>query len=105
MDPDPESGKILPPETIGMLEVKGPNVFAGYWRMPEKTKTEFRAVKRDMRQARVHRIFDSDGKQLYDIGHYEKRSYTPCTDRRFGWLYVSYKDGRVASKDVSWGPA
>jgi malonyl-CoA/methylmalonyl-CoA synthetase len=39
---DPESGKILPPETIGMLEVRGPNVFVGYWRMPEKTKAEFR---------------------------------------------------------------
>jgi malonyl-CoA/methylmalonyl-CoA synthetase len=40
---DPESGKVLPAGTIGMLEVKGPNVFIGYWRMPEKTKAEFRA--------------------------------------------------------------
>jgi malonyl-CoA/methylmalonyl-CoA synthetase len=39
---DPETGKELPRETIGMIEVKGPNVFKGYWRMPEKTRTEFR---------------------------------------------------------------
>ncbi len=39
---DPETGKELSPETIGMIEVKGPNVFKGYWRMPEKTKAEFR---------------------------------------------------------------
>ncbi|MDA9528825.1 malonate--CoA ligase [Bradyrhizobium sp. CCBAU 25338] len=39
---DPETGKELPREEIGMIEVKGPNVFRGYWRMPEKTKAEFR---------------------------------------------------------------
>jgi malonyl-CoA/methylmalonyl-CoA synthetase len=39
---DPETGKTLGPEHIGMIEVKGPNVFKGYWRMPEKTKSEFR---------------------------------------------------------------
>src|SRR3977135_4170622 len=38
---DPETGKVLAPETIGMIEVKGPNVFKGYWRMAEKTKSEF----------------------------------------------------------------
>jgi len=27
----------------GVLEVKGPNVFAGYWQMPEKTAEEFRS--------------------------------------------------------------
>jgi malonyl-CoA/methylmalonyl-CoA synthetase len=39
---DPETGKEIPREEIGMIEVKGPNVFKGYWRMPEKTKAEFR---------------------------------------------------------------
>ena len=39
---DPETGKEIAPDTIGMIEVKGPNVFKGYWRMPEKTKAEFR---------------------------------------------------------------
>lgn len=39
---DPETGRELPRDEIGMLEVKGPNVFQGYWRMPDKTKAEFR---------------------------------------------------------------
>lgn len=39
---DPETGKELPRGEVGMIEVKGPNVFKGYWRMPEKTKAEFR---------------------------------------------------------------
>ena len=39
---DPETGALLPTGEIGMIEVKGPNVFKGYWRMPEKTAAEFR---------------------------------------------------------------
>ncbi len=39
---DPETGAPIPQGEIGMIEVKGPNVFKGYWRMPEKTASEFR---------------------------------------------------------------
>jgi len=39
---EPETGRPLPQGEIGMIEVKGPNVFQGYWRMPEKTAQEFR---------------------------------------------------------------
>jgi malonyl-CoA/methylmalonyl-CoA synthetase len=39
---DPDTGKELARNSIGMIEVKGSNVFKGYWRMPEKTKAEFR---------------------------------------------------------------
>ena len=35
-------GRALPQGEIGMIEVRGPNVFQGYWNMPEKTAAEFR---------------------------------------------------------------
>ncbi|MES2434030.1 MAG: malonyl-CoA synthase [Pseudomonadota bacterium] len=39
----PETGVELPLGEIGMIEVRGANVFKGYWRMPEKTAAELRA--------------------------------------------------------------
>jgi len=39
---DPATGAALPQGEIGMVEVRGPNVFRGYWRMPEKTAAELR---------------------------------------------------------------
>jgi len=36
-----EDGALCPPGNIGIVQMRGPNVFAGYWRMPEKTREEF----------------------------------------------------------------
>lgn len=38
-----DAGEPCPTDEIGHIEVDGPNVFAGYWRMPEKTREEFTA--------------------------------------------------------------
>lgn len=39
---DPATGRELPQGEVGVVEIRGPNVFQGYWRQPEKTAAEFR---------------------------------------------------------------
>ncbi|WP_076445198.1 malonate--CoA ligase [Roseivivax lentus] len=39
---DPETEQEVPQGDVGVIEVRGPNVFKGYWQMPEKTAEELR---------------------------------------------------------------
>ena len=74
---DPETGAVIAPaDTIGMIEVRGPNVFCGYWRMPEKTAAEFRSdgffITGDLgkRDARGYVHIVGRGKDLIITGGY-----------------------------------
>jgi malonyl-CoA/methylmalonyl-CoA synthetase len=61
-----ENHKPVPTGEIGAIEVKGPNVFKGYWRMPEKTAEEFTA----------------DGFfKTGDVGKYDERGYITIVGR------------------------
>jgi malonyl-CoA/methylmalonyl-CoA synthetase len=63
---DPQSGLALPQGEVGVIEIRGPNVFKGYWRMPEKTKEEFR----------------EDGFFISgDLGYIDPRGYTYIVGR------------------------
>ena len=61
-----DDGKSLGVDEIGGIQVKGPNVFKGYWRMPEKTKEEFTADG-----------FFNTG----DVGKIDKRGYITIVGR------------------------
>lgn len=39
---EPGTDRPVPPGMVGMIEIRGPNVFKGYWQMPEKTAEELR---------------------------------------------------------------
>jgi malonyl-CoA/methylmalonyl-CoA synthetase len=63
---DPMTGTDLPSGQTGMIELKGPNVFKGYWRNPEKTAAEFRP----------------DGYFITgDLGHIDDRGYVYISGR------------------------
>ena len=61
-----DDGKNLPVGEIGNIQVKGPNVFQAYWRMPEKTKEEF----------------TPDGYfKTGDVGKFDERGYVTIVGR------------------------
>ncbi len=63
---DCDTGAELPVDAVGMIEVRGPSVFAGYWRMPDRTQAEFR----------------SDGYFISgDLGHFDARGYLHIVGR------------------------
>jgi malonyl-CoA/methylmalonyl-CoA synthetase len=61
-----DDGQAMPVGEIGGIQVKGPNVFSGYWRMPEKTKEEF-----------THDGYFKTG----DVGKIDERGYVTIVGR------------------------
>ena len=63
---DSATGQPLEPGQDGMIEVRGPNVFQGYWRNPEKTAEDMR----------------SDGYFITgDVGHVDEKGYLVISGR------------------------
>lgn len=73
-----------------------------------QAKREFKKVKRDFTKKRVHRIFDTKGKQFswFNVGGdtYESREYRACTVSFgiHGTVYMDYTNNRVDSKMAIW---
>ncbi|MDA8446547.1 malonate--CoA ligase [Paracidovorax valerianellae] len=65
-----DAGQPLPDGEIGNIQVRGPNVFKGYWRMPEKTQEEFST------DAQGHRWFKTG-----DVGKVDERGYASIVGR------------------------
>lgn len=63
---DQNTGKELETGEVGSVEVRGPNVFKGYWKMPEKTAEEIR---------------DSGFFITGDLGSFDERGYLTIVGR------------------------
>jgi malonyl-CoA/methylmalonyl-CoA synthetase len=65
-----DKGRPCSTGEIGGIEVRGPNVFSGYWRMPEKTREEFST--------------DTTGQRWFktgDVGKFDERGYVTIVGR------------------------
>jgi hypothetical protein len=69
------------------------------------SRAEFDQVTHGMSRARVHEIFDIDGKQISSVesnGHLMTiRKYLPCTHNSY--VAVIYSDAHEIDKDAHWG--
>ncbi|KDB53452.1 malonyl-CoA synthase [Sphaerotilus natans subsp. natans DSM 6575] len=65
-----DAGAAVAADEIGHVQVRGPNVFGGYWRMPEKTAEEFTA--------------DASGERWFrtgDVGRFDAQGYLTIVGR------------------------
>jgi hypothetical protein len=71
------------------------------------SKAEFRSVKNGWAMKRVHRVFDTKGKQTFFTNGYQSREYRPCKNPTFSFVIVNYEKTaavwRVTSKSAYWG--
>ncbi|WP_275098695.1 AMP-binding protein [Sedimenticola hydrogenitrophicus] len=61
-----DQGRPVAADVIGHIQVKGENLFSGYWRMPEKTRDEFTP---------------DDYFKTGDVGHYDRDGYLTIVGR------------------------